>query len=482
MQHNPTFPPNYVSRDTFSKAQGQSVVKDVEEFCLNSRGLTANQQWLFNLPNGDRDSCTLQPQKLPPGLSVPNIGNTYLSQIQQNKYDNMSADRGNSQPMNDFPELSDVFRAHCEMNSPCFDPYYKDRYTQSSTKPSSTEQCVPKDINQLVNSFQSLMAGEHDSFCHGDFPNIHKQMLGMHHEDSTNPPMSTQANPAVQTQKQLVGEFGIVQRERNGGVKKQTFIHDDFNDLPGFSSQNTECFQKLKPFSASLNHPNQYQNNTTMHMSISQYSKPDIQQGQIQNKIKPQLQKDKKMMHMSNFLGDGITGRPLTNTHIREGEKKQALAQNPYFDLEGSMQYSKYDRENSIVSVGNTQQFMPLMYPVNDPRRCPSLPNNSNLSSRGTLPYGSGAPGMDVGDMVSANKSAAFNSYVSDTMTCRGESTYHGMASAVTTPVLTNQGGPVIQLYFFLDECYEQWRCLEKERKRVCFKIRFFVYLEDVPG
>uniref|UniRef100_A0A3Q4MY47 Uncharacterized protein n=1 Tax=Neolamprologus brichardi TaxID=32507 RepID=A0A3Q4MY47_NEOBR len=29
-----------------------------------------------------------------------------------------------------------------------------------------------------------------------------------------------------------------------------------------------------------------------------------------------------------------------------------------------------------------------------------------------------------------------------------------------------NHGGPVIQLYFYLDECYEQWRCLEKERKR----------------
>uniref|UniRef100_A0A8C9YDJ5 Uncharacterized protein n=2 Tax=Sander lucioperca TaxID=283035 RepID=A0A8C9YDJ5_SANLU len=51
-------------------------------------------------------------------------------------------------------------------------------------------------------------------------------------------------------------------------------------------------------------------------------------------------------------------------------------------------------------------------------------------------------------------------------MTCRGESTYHGMASAMTTSMVMNQGGPVIQLYFYLDECYEQWRCLERERKR----------------
>uniref|UniRef100_A0A8D3A1D5 Uncharacterized protein n=1 Tax=Scophthalmus maximus TaxID=52904 RepID=A0A8D3A1D5_SCOMX len=31
--------------------------------------------------------------------------------------------------------------------------------------------------------------------------------------------------------------------------------------------------------------------------------------------------------------------------------------------------------------------------------------------------------------------------------------------------VFTSQG-PVIQLYVYLDECYEQWKCLEKERKR----------------
>uniref|UniRef100_A0AAQ6IJ59 Meiosis specific with coiled-coil domain n=2 Tax=Anabas testudineus TaxID=64144 RepID=A0AAQ6IJ59_ANATE len=201
-------------------------------------------------------------------------------------------------------------------------------------------------------------------------------------------------------------------------------------------------------------------------MNISQYSKHHIQQGQIQSKIKSQLQKDKTVMHMPVFLGDGLMARPLTNNYTREGEKKQALTQNPYFDLQGSMQSQKLDRGKHIVSVGNSQQFMPFMCTGNDPSRPSSNPINSNFSSRGTLPYGSGVPGMDVVDMVSANDSTVFNSYVGDMMTHRGDTTYQGMASAVTIPMVMNQGGPVIQLYFFLDECYEQWRCLEKERKR----------------
>lgn len=451
------------------------MVRDVEEFCQHSNGLAANQQWLFNLPNGDRDSYTLQPQKLPPGLSVPHMGNTYLSQTHQTKYDNMSADRGNTQHMNDFFDLSEVFRPQSEMNS-SFDPYYEDRYTQSSTMPNSTEQYVPKAINQLVSSFQSFMAGERDNFCHEDFTNGHKQMLGIHNEDSTSPPMSTQSTPAVQTPKQLVGEFGIVQTERNGGLRKQAF-----QDLPGFSPQNTEYFQQPKLYSGSLNHPNQYQNNITMHrentpMNISQYSKHHIQQGQIQSKIKSQLRKDKTVMHMPVFLGDGLMARPLTNNYTREGEKKQALTQNPYFDLQGSMQSQKLDRGKHIVSVGNSQQFMPFMCTGNDPSRPSSNPINSNFSSRGTLPYGSGVPGMDVVDMVSANDSTVFNSYVGDMMTHRGDTTYQGMASAVTIPMVMNQGGPVIQLYFFLDECYEQWRCLEKERKRVCFQNLMYLF------
>ncbi|XP_059204272.1 meiosis-specific coiled-coil domain-containing protein MEIOC [Centropristis striata] len=481
-QNTPTFRPNYVSHEAFSKAQGQSVDKHVEEY-QQPNGLSTNQQWLFHLPNGDQDSNNRRPQKLPPGLPVPNTENTYLSQVQQSKYDNMQAvkARENSQPVNNLPDLSNVLRSRSEMNSSCFHSCYEDQYTQSSTKPNSNEQLWPQDINQLVSSFQSFMAGEHDSLCCGDFPNIHRQTVGMQHEDSmveqwkiTSPAMSTQSTPAMQTPKQLPGDYGTVQMERNA-VRKQTFNRDACQDLPGFSSQNTEYYQPRKQFSASLNLPNQYQSNMTMHrektsppINMNQYSRHHIQQGMMQSKLRPQMQRENKRVHMSGILGDGFSARPLTNTHMRGGDKKQALSQNPIFDHLGSMQ-TRFNGENSMASVGNTQQLMPFIYPGSDPRLYPSVPiNPSNFSSRSTLPYGSGVPGMDVGDM-SANEFATFNSYVGDMMTCRGESTYHGMAPAMTTSMVMNQGGPVIQLSFYLDECYEQWRCLERERRRTEF-------------
>ncbi|KAM7371590.1 hypothetical protein PAMP_008809 [Pampus punctatissimus] len=448
-QHSTNFLPNYVSHEAFSKAQGQSRRdKDVEEFSQQSNGLTTSHQWLFNLPKGDKDSFTIHPQKLPPGLPIPDTRTIYLSQIQQSKYDNMSADtdRGNSQP-----DFSNVFRPQSEMNSSCFDLYCEDNI-QSGAK--------PQDINQLVSSLQSFMAGEHDGLrC--DFPNIHKQAVCMYHEDSmveqwksTSPVMS------AQSQKQLMGEFGTVQRERNGEVRKQTSKRDVFQDLSGFNPQNAEFFQQPKPLPASLNIPNQYQSKIAssppVNLSMNQYSNHHIQ-----NKIKPQMQKEKKRMHMSGFAGENFS-RPQTSIYMREGDKKQALSQNLNFDLLGSVQSQRFDGQNRMVCSGNTQQFVPLMYPVNDPRRYPRLPiNSSNVSSRST--YGSTFPGMDMGDM---SESAALNAYLNDSMAHRAEGAYRGMAAAMTSSVVMNHGGPVIQLYFHLDECYEQWRCLEKERKR----------------
>jgi len=482
-QHHPTFPPNYVSRETLSKAPGQSVDSDIKEFYQQSNGISTNQQWL---PNGDQDSYAVRPQKLPPGLSIPSRGNAYLSQAPRCKYDNMPSekDRRNSQPGNSLPDLSKVFRPQSETNSPCFHPYYEDEYIQNI----SNEPYGPPDMNQLVSSFQSFMAGEHDGLYGGDFPSIHRQTAGVQHEDSlveqwklTNPAMSTQSVPAMQTQKQMGGEFGTVQVERNGGVGRPIYRRDAFQDPPAFSPQNTEYYQPPKPFSASLNFPKQYQSNAAtqrentappMNMGVNQYSKHHIQQGLMQSKLKPQAQREKRRMHMSGFLGEGFSTRPLSHANVRGGDRKQAFSQNPNPDHLGSMASHRFDGENGMVGAGNTQQLTPYMYAVNDPRRYSSGPiAPPHFSSRSTPPYG----GIGVGESMSASESAAFNSYVSDMLSCRGESTYHGMASAATTSMGMSQGGPGIQLYFYLDECYEQLRGLEKERKRVCFVFVFHV-------
>ncbi|XP_026020181.1 meiosis-specific coiled-coil domain-containing protein MEIOC [Astatotilapia calliptera] len=467
LQHNPSFTPNYVSQESFSKAQHRSGDKDVGELMQQSNGLVSNRQWLFN-----GESYLPHPQKLPPGLPVPNAGSSYTSQMQQNKHVNMpSYNKGvNGQAFNNFPDISDIFRPQSENNTPCFESFYEDNYIQNSIKPNGNGQYVPEHINHLVSSFQSLMTHGNDGVYCGDLGNMHKQIVGMDHEDNvaeqwkiTSPTMSRQNSPGNQIPKQLMGELGTVQRERNR-VKKQTFKKDGFQDLPNFYPQSTEYVQQPKQFPTLLNPPNQYPkkmvHRENINVTTNQYSKH-----QLQNKTKSQVQKEKSKMQANGFLREGFARRPQFNTFMREGEA-QLLSQNPYFDFQETVQYKRFDGENGMVSAGNVQQFMPLMYPVNDPRRYSGIPVKSNFSSRSTQPYASSVPGMEADDVIPLNESAAFNSYLSDMRTHRRDSTYHGMASAMTTSVLRNHGGPVIQLYFYLDECYEQWRCLEKERKR----------------
>ncbi|KAL6103232.1 meioc [Pungitius sinensis] len=472
-----TFPPNYASCETLSKALGHSVDKDIEEFHQQSNGLSTNQQWPFNLPNGDKDSYTHRPHKLPPGLSMPKQGNTFMSQVLRHKYNNVpdETERRDSQPINNLPDLSNVLWPQNEMNSAYFHPYYEDQHVQSLR----CDQSGPRDINQLVSSFQSFMVGEHDSLCDEDSPNIQRQTSAMQHDDGmveqwkiSSPSLSMQSTAARRTPKQLAAEFGTVQMERNGGARRQTFNHDALRGPSAFSPQNTEYYQPAKTFIAPLNLPKQYQSNMTkrrenapplMNVGMNQYSRNLFQQGLMQGLMQGKLnlpsQREKKRMHISGHLGEGFSSRPLSNTVMRRGSKK-ALHQSSYHDRLGSMQAHRFDKENGTVIAGNAPQLMPYMYALNDSRRVSINP--PHFSPRATAPYGSCIAGMDPGELASANETAVFNSYVSDMLTCRGESTYHGML----TPVVVDHGGPMMQLYFYLDECCEQWKSLEKERKR----------------
>lgn len=466
MQHTATFPPKSEICDALIKAQGQLLEKEMFQ---QSAGLATAQEWLFNMPNGDMGSYTPCPRRVPPGLPLPNVGNTYLSQVQQSKQDIRSADkhRGQSQLRDHFPDFTDIFRSQSEMSSPCYPPYYENNcYSQSSAKSGGNEQSELKEMNQLVSSFQSIMTGENSSSYRGDFPAVHRQTAAVHHEDNMAEQWKIPGPGAatVQPPKQLVGDFRSGQMERKGGVHNQVLKRDPFQVLPGF----TEC---------SFSSQNQYQNKMPMHretppLPVNQYpSLHNIQDGQLQDRIKLQMQRDKKWMQMSDFAAEGLSPRPQNSFNLRGGDKKQALSQYPQFDQSGNLPSHGFNGGNSLARAGSAQPLLPRMYPVNSPRRHSDVAANSSSFRAGpVLPYGS-VHGVNAANVMSPSESAAYSSYVGERKIQGGESAYHGTASPLAAAV-PNQGGPVIQLYLYLDECYEQWRCLQKERKQARFQSK----------
>ncbi|XP_041823049.1 uncharacterized protein moto [Melanotaenia boesemani] len=458
MLHNSSFPSNDLFHEIFSKAQEQSVDKEVDELNQQSSGL-ATKRWPFSYPNGD--SHSFRSHKLPPGLPVPNTVKTDSCQIQQSRNVTMPAynDKGTDQPMNNFLGLGDIFRPQNEINGSCLDAFYDNGNTQSGAHPICNEQYVPEYMNQLVNSFQSFMANEHD--------NPYKHTVGMRKEDvmaeqwkTSSNAMSSQSTPTMQIPKQLFGDFKAGQK---GRMKKQTFNLDALQD-----PHHTEYLQQTKPFSAPLNLPNQYQNKMMMNrenmsVSMNQYSKHHMQQEQLQRKIKPHMQKEKKVMHMSGIFGERFPRMQQTKTCMTDRDR-HPFSQTPYMSFQGRAQSQRFDGERNMVTVGNRQLLTSFMYPVNDLQRHSNFPINSTFGSRSSLSCGNGV--ADMGGVVSAHEAAALNSYSRDMWTQRRESTFPGMVSAVPPSLMMSQGTPVIQLPLYLDECYEQWKCLEKERKR----------------
>ncbi|XP_068194000.1 uncharacterized protein moto [Antennarius striatus] len=243
---------------------------------------------------------------------------------------------------------------------------------------------------------------------------------------ATNPASPSQMNPAVHTPTQLTGKLGLVQIKKNGGLRNQEHTRDGFPVVP-------EYFQQPKSFPESNGFPNQYQNKMKMHrgthslpasMVTNQYSKNHIQQGQIQSKFLPQIQKEKRT-NMPGFVEEFPTRH-----------KTQAPLQR--FDHFWSMQSQKILSENGMKKVVNTQ------HSAGDPRKHSNVTNgHTNFNCRSTPPNGGFVPSMDRGGM-SANE-----------------------FSALKSSTWLNGGRPGVQFYSYLNECNDQWTCLEKERQRV---------------
>ena len=455
-QHITAFHPNPASPVTSNAANTDDIQQAKEP--------VISQQWIFNVPKVDKDFLPYRPTKLPPGLSVPNTDNAYQSYIQKEST-TVNEKRGNQNYLDSFPDLSNVFNPQSEASTPYFHPN-SEANIYDNVKPISNQQYDSQDLSQLVTGFQSLMASEHDVSFHGNFADVYRETQSKHdegwrgeHRKFTRPSMPTPFSPAVQTAKEQVG----VQMERNGLMRNEMVNCEDIQNLHGFTTQSTEPFQQPKIFSGSVSLAN-HQTKMTMQEKSNllpfnlKNNQCLNQQEHIQSKIKSQMQKEKKKTF--SILGENLYTSHISKCSTKGQEKNQQNLE--HFEI---MQSPRFGGENGRGSAKGGQQPI-CVYPVNDPKTHWSM-NSPNYHSRSTLSYGNPDPSVCMGNMMSADEFTTLKAFVNNLMTQRGDPTYHGLNAAMTS--ITMDDVPLVQLYLYLDECCEQLRCLEKERKKVCF-------------
>ncbi|KAF4092980.1 hypothetical protein AMELA_G00028590 [Ameiurus melas] len=157
----------------------------------------------------------------------------------------------------------------------------------------------------------------------------------------------------------------------------------------------------------------------------------------------------------------------------KEADKKKALLQNPYRILGGM--YAGQARQNGAKPAPS--QMLPCLYQmgVSGQNSCHVFP------SRSPLTYGGSAPAVDLNELQQDAEIPALNPYLQEMMEpyrAGRDGPFPGLISNLRPSNQTNShGGPMSQLQYYLEECYEHWRVLEKERKKA-----EAILLKSFPG
>ncbi|XP_005863910.1 PREDICTED: uncharacterized protein C17orf104 homolog [Myotis brandtii] len=157
-----------------------------------------------------------------------------------------------------------------------------------------------------------------------------------------------------------------------------------------------------------------------------------------------------------------------------EGPKHlDALSQNTYQDLLEAQSHFNSHRQgsgdNNINSrVNRTQASCFSNYMMGDVRHNQSFQQlgSNGFPLRSTHPFGhSVVPLLDSYDLFSYDDLSHLYPYFNDMM--YGDNSFSGFVPTFgfQRPIKT-RSGPASELHIRLEECYEQWRALEKERKK----------------
>lgn len=454
-QHVAAFRPDCASPTTSNEADAD-VFRQPKEPVLS-------QQWIFSVPKADQNYSAPRPAKFPPGLPVPSTNNAHQPQMQKGRHDNTTVNekRGNKIDLDGFLDLSNAFNPQSEATTPYFYSHPKEN-TYNGVNPVSKDPYDSLDPSQLVTGFQSFVTGERDVSFHGnswETQSRHDGEVMGEPWKCTSLSAPTHMAPAVRTTKERMG----VQMERNGVMRNEMVNCEGIQSLHGLIPQNMEPFQQPNMFSGSVslaNHcpPKMTTQKKNNFLPFNLNNNPCFsQQEHIQSKIKSQMQKEKKRM-------PGIHGEHLYTSHASNCSTKGREMDRHNRERFEIMQPQRFGGDRG--SAKSAEQLASCVYPVDDPMRHWSM-NSSIYHSRPTLFCGNPDPSVSVGNVMSANEFATLKAVVNDPRSQGGDVTFHGLNSAMASAVRDDV--PAVQLYLYLEECCHQMKCLEKERKKVCF-------------
>ncbi|XP_051571413.1 meiosis-specific coiled-coil domain-containing protein MEIOC [Myxocyprinus asiaticus] len=180
------------------------------------------------------------------------------------------------------------------------------------------------------------------------------------------------------------------------------------------------------------------------------------------------LQQENNRLSAGLMIDGRFTQRFSTKPKLPIGfpkqlDKKQGLLQNPYQEL-GSM-YGGQVRHNGAASNSAKPtpfQLFPFLYQMGDPRKNAC----HTIQSQPHLPYSS-VPHIDTNELLSNGNRSALSPYLQECIgpnQASGDGAFSGFLSAMS--LSQGLGSPNSQLHYYLEECYEQWRMLERERKK----------------
>lgn len=154
----------------------------------------------------------------------------------------------------------------------------------------------------------------------------------------------------------------------------------------------------------------------------------------------------------------------------KEANKKKGLLQNPY-RIQGNA-YSGQVRHARAKRAPS--QMFPCLYQMGSSGQIPC----HIIPSRSPLTYSGSVPVLDLNELRPDAEFPALNPYLQEMMSLNlvGEDVpFPSLNSNLRT---SNHGnsydGPISQLHFHLEECYEHWRVLENERKKVIVVLQVY--------